>query len=453
MPPSLLNRGFVHRQLEKVEQHLDRVREDGVLTHAGERLTPQMVRELRTAVRDAREQESRSPEPHYHFSRSPIVSLFQSALHDRLADKVARGEVVHTDERMGDPFTVRDIGWVVNIVASYLWQALHGRHDFVDTPAQAALADRARLVVFGDWGTGMRDARNVADQAARFVEGDCVHVVHLGDTYYSGTEDEARRNVLALWPVADGGAAGSWALNGNHDMYSGGHGYFETTLGDPRFAGQRVDGRPTSWFTLTSPSWNVVGLDTAWQAPLLEWGEGRLQVPGGLGYLHGSQAEHVARCAADPARRLLVLSHHQLFTVYDDDQDVGTPIAEKLDPLMGGHRIDVWLWGHEHDCLAYEPNGYVRAARAIGHAAVPVVLPDEPGRYIDRDRGLFLPSDQKAGAPRLEWVYRAADEGPDGTRWQRHGFAVVDLDRDSVRIRYVDEYGNEYSDETIAPGR
>ena len=31
----------------------------------------------------------------------------------------------------------------------------------------------------------------------------------------------------------------SWALNGNHDMYSGGWGYFDHLLADERFSRQR----------------------------------------------------------------------------------------------------------------------------------------------------------------------------------------------------------------------
>ena len=54
--------------------------------------------------------------------------------------------------------------------------------------------------------------------------------------------------MLDLWPVtADQAGAGvtSWSLNGNHDMYSGGFGYFQTLLADPRFAAQRSpDGTP-----------------------------------------------------------------------------------------------------------------------------------------------------------------------------------------------------------------
>jgi hypothetical protein len=90
------------------------------------------------------------------------------------------------------------------------------------------------------------------------------HVIHLG------TEFEAQKHVLDLWPFKtdQSDRLRSWALNGNHDMYSGGHGYFQTTIGDQRFSRQAVNGRPTSWFHLKGSTWDVIGLDTAYKDPV-----------------------------------------------------------------------------------------------------------------------------------------------------------------------------------------
>jgi hypothetical protein len=70
---------------------------------------------------------------------------------------------------------------------------------------------------------------------------------------------------LAPWPVkpAQAGAITSWCLNGHHDMYSGGRGYFRTVLSDPRFARQQRSNR----FVLRHPKWEILGLDTAWTSP------------------------------------------------------------------------------------------------------------------------------------------------------------------------------------------
>jgi hypothetical protein len=52
--------------------------------------------------------------------------------------------------------------------------------------------------------------------------------VHLGDVYYAGLKKEYASNVSKRWPVPVGYEKNvrSWAIPGNHDMYSGGHGFF-----------------------------------------------------------------------------------------------------------------------------------------------------------------------------------------------------------------------------------
>jgi hypothetical protein len=108
---------------------------------------------------------------------------------------------------------------------------------------------------------------------------------------------------------------GSWALPANHEMYSGAHGFFETILADDRFVRQRTAAdEPTSWFRLTSSRWQVVGLDTTWHDPLIEFVKGNFTGLGATGHLQDPQASTLAGWADDTSRRLLLLSHHQLFT-------------------------------------------------------------------------------------------------------------------------------------------
>src|SRR5205814_9785959 len=94
------------------------------------------------------------------------------------------------------------------------------------------------------------------------------HVVHLGDVYYSGWSWEVDQRFLKYWPVKNDEAdsISSWSLNGNHDMYSGGYGYFDRVLGDPRF--QRQQG--ASYFRLFNDNWQLLGLDTAYKENVLE---------------------------------------------------------------------------------------------------------------------------------------------------------------------------------------
>src|SRR4051794_6510370 len=215
MPPNNLRQDFVHRQLNRVLDHLKAVDDDRLETPEGESVSPEDVAKARAAIAESLAHE-RPPAGDY-YSRSPVVSLMQSAF-DEQSD----------DDRAG---MEGDEGAAVGIVTSIIGRLFRRRHDFVDTPARTPLEPRSRLVLISDWGSGRDDAEHVATQTKPYLgtDGVATHLVHLGDTYYSGTKREAQRNVLDEWPVPPGGMdrVSSWALNGNHDMYSGGHGLFE----------------------------------------------------------------------------------------------------------------------------------------------------------------------------------------------------------------------------------
>jgi hypothetical protein len=261
--------------------------------------------------------------------------------------------------------------------------------------------------------------------------------VHLGDVYYSGVEDEIRRRVLAdgMWPVTLEQAragAGSWALNGNHDMYGGGWGFFETLLGDPRFAGQRSpDGRPTSFFRIRTPSWDLVGLDTSWDPDVL--------CKGLTGALTDPQGAIVTGWAAESERKLMLFSHHQFVTSYDPG-DIGTVIPSKLDSLVAGKRISAWLWGHEHRCMRFESDEIgIPFMSCIGHGGIPI--PASPA-------GAKIPAPGTWQIP-----MPGQDDGVfenDGRSWNKFGFAIVDFAGPEATIRYRDDEGRQQRCDRIA---
>jgi hypothetical protein len=449
-PPQPLRQDFVHRQLGRLRDLLDRLGDDGAEAEAGDAAPPEMVRGTRDAISAALRRAR--PAPGDYYSRSPVVSLAQSALHDEREARQAPDD----DEADGP---------IEGIAGSIFARLLEGSHAFCDTPARADLGTRVRLVVVGDWGTGREDAARVGAQARRFLEQSQApaHLVHLGDTYYSGTPREARRNVLAPWPVPEdeAGLFGSWALNGNHDMYSGGHGLFDVTLGDPRFVRQRAGVDPTTWFVLSSAGWNIVGLDTAWEHPALLVRGDQLFIEGDLGHLHGRQADVLAECAADD-RRLLVLSHHQLFSAYDEahftfgsDRAAATPMAEELAGVLAEREIDAWFWGHEHDCLGYEEHfGGVRFARAIGHGGVPTLVRRTPATPVGGGHPEYVvkPDWREGDSDALRavaWEYRGARRDDDGRELCKRGFAVLDIDGRDLRVSYVDDEGEVWLTETL----
>jgi len=381
-------------------------------------------------------------------SRDPIQSLMQSTLEDKLRERGVPGEapkhrgplgwLIHLIESILHPvrFGPDDPDWVIDIAGSVLDRLAWGNHSFNPRPAEHEISDDARVVIVGDWGSGLPRAQEVAkvmaeEVAAALAEGREAHVVHLGDVYYSGTEEEVHRHVLApgMWPVSVAQASGgvtSWSLNGNHDMYGGGFGYFRKLLGDERFCSQRSpDGKPTSYFRLRSPSWDIVGLDTAWDLDVLSRGM--------VGVLEDPQAEYVARVAGESERKLMLLSHHQLVSVYDTE-DLGPTLPAKLAPVLKDGRVTAWLWGHEHRCMGFGQAAGVKTSRCVGHGGVPVLMthtPEEP-----------IPS---PGA----WQETAFSKYR-GDHWGRMGCAILDFAGPRIEVRYRDEQGTVSRSETIA---
>ena len=389
------------------------------------------------------------------FSRGAAMSILQSAIEQRIRDAHPtmvvqdsvqaltddRGVPVLCDERLdsGDHaelferFEPADFRWVAEFVAAKALRWYRRKHKFNRKPAiKDDLASNARIVMVGDWGSGIPRAQEVAGWMSDWIQdgvdaGIQVHVVHLGDVYYAGFEHEYRDRFLKYWPVPEHQAKRvfSWSLNGNHDMYSGGDGYFKTLLGDPRFANQKK----SSWFRIQNEHWRIVGLDTAWDE------EGLVHDPRIERGLAAPQAKVLKKWAAEDKRPFMLLSHHPLFSAYSKEKP-GTYLAEQLDPLLTDRRVKAWFWGHEHKCIVYAgANQGVSHARCVGHGGVPVYA--------------VKPPQAKPGLPKVEWYEdRSVNEWPE--HWAYFGFAVIDFHGPQVTVRYIDQYGEEAHKETFS---
>ncbi len=380
-------------------------------------------------------------------ARSPLVAMIQSHAEQALSEAGARdvGEPTSFWSRLvrgverglhisPGSFTPEDPDWYLVIARGVLERFADGNAPFNPAPAEySELADDARLVIVGDWGTGLPRARAVAAlMQAKIAEalagGRQAHVLHLGNVYYSGLEYEDRQRFLDLWPVtAEHAGAGvtSWSLNGNHDMYSGGFGYFGTLLADPRFRHQRSpDGKTTSYFRLRSPSWDFIGIDTAWDSDVAS--SGRVAV------LTDPQGKYVANVAAQSRRKLVLFSHHQLVSVYDKP-DVGSTLPDKLAPVLNSGRITAWWWGHEHRAITYQAASGVQFPRCLGNGGVPIrPTPDPP----------------PGSSPDITW-HSARTVRERGQNWTRFGFATLDLQPDQIEVAYIDDDGHVPYTETI----
>jgi hypothetical protein len=320
---------------------------------------------------------------------------------------------VPVPKRLFGAMSQTDIRWIACLSAR-VYRRFAKRRPFPDEPAvPVRIKDDSRLYLLADWGSGIKRAKKIADRIKVMLEETDreQHLLHLGDVYYSGWPEEYDEHFLATWPVMPGqeNRYGSWCLNGNHDMFSGGDGYFDYLLKDTRFHGQRSAKRsPASYFSLETKSWLILGLDTAWE-------------DGGLA---GSQMEWVEqRQKADPNKGLILLSHHQPFSAFEEDY-------VKLQPLLSRNRVTAWFWGHEHRFAMYRPRPDVTYARLIGHGGVPVWA---------RSWGKLSDVEYVSTQSFLSGVENFA----------LFGFAVLDFEGDQIRIRYVDEYGSNEKTEIL----
>ncbi len=307
-----------------------------------------------------------------------------------------------------------DPRWMVCLTAELWREATGGRLPFVDRPATLPIRNDALVVVVGDWGSGLERADSVAYQIqlelAKASNRQRV-VVHLGDVYYSGTRREFDRRFLNTWPVGSNSDTISLAVPGNHELYSGGHGYYSVALADHRFSKQNG----CSFFALKNDYWQFLGLDTAYED----------------GGLYGAQAQWAVNKIqqAPPGLRTCLLSHHQLFSAHEK---TSRSLQSQITPVLETGRVDAWFWGHEHRCIQYGETRFeghrVGFASCVGHGGVP--------EYLVMKQGETRPS---------PWEYEYLEKHGDGLEpWNTFGFAVLDLKDECMRVRYINESGEEH---------
>jgi len=309
-------------------------------------------------------------------------------------------------------------------------------YDLMDERSAGAV----RVSIAGDWGTGTNEAQCVARQMVKFQPH---FTIHIGDVYYVGDPPSVNENCLGIknpnnnydpvtWPL---GSVGSFALNGNHEMYANGGGYFDVFL--PRLGLRTsggVTGQQTSFFCLENQHWRVIAMDTGYNSigvPILSGIPWINRIPGIGGDCElpaplVQWVKEVVRPGED-RRGLILLSHHQNYSGFQDQYAM--PAQQLWD--AGVQRRALWLWGHEHRLAGYDVHGTGNLksyGRCVGHGGMPVEL----GTPIREPRPLFY--DNRRGA---------------------HGFGVnghVNLTFEGPRVQcsYVDLDGNGLVEETFS---
>jgi predicted phosphodiesterase len=274
-----------------------------------------------------------------------------------------------------------------------------------------------KVALIADWGTGEGPARQLLFEVGRQAPD---VLIHLGDVYYSGTSREVQERFLSVCRETPGLNIPIYTLAGNHDMYSGGQGYY--WLLDQL-------GQPASYFCLRNDDWQLLAMDTG----LHDADPG--SVVSNLTYLDEQElAWQRDKILNSGGRRTILLSHHQLFCATGGVGNTpdGKPLA--VNPRLYDafadvlDRVDMWMWGHEHNLIVYDEYAGLKRGRCNGSAAVPTLVAQNP---YSPDPNLVLPAGQ-SGPPIMSAACRLGDNG----EFYYHAYAMLTLKGKGADISY-----------------
>jgi hypothetical protein len=286
-----------------------------------------------------------------------------------------------------------------------------------------------------DWGTGLYGAPQIADSFRRQAAARKFDLLmHLGDVYYSGTEKEVDERFLKVWPTEAGTV--NRALNGNHEMYSGGFGYFERIL--PAFD------QDCSYFAVQNDDWLLVGLDTAY-------------VDHDMDNAQVAWLTLLVQQAQQPRRRKVVLfSHQQPFSRLSSQ---GPKLQQALKHLLTAGGIRAWYWGHEHDCIVYDEHPeWNLLGRCLGNGGIPQAPKDEvrgaraDPRHPPAAGTTWRRLEKNGNAPGcivLDGPNAAMKRDSDRKRFVPHGFMTLEFNGPLLTERVFLADGTEIFSNTI----
>ena len=242
-------------------------------------------------------------------------------------------------------------------------------------------SNEIHIALAADWGSGTQTAEVVAQFLQQYNSFNPQYTIHVGDIYPDGVPKDVESNFLGEvsqerrnkspdarainWPR---GSLGSYALLGNHEMLSGGYGFFDSVL--PALK------QGTSYFGLSNKWWKVLGLDTGYLSLTTFQ---IVSVDAGLPPNHLQWLREQAQLN-DPTdtRGIIVLSHHPPWDLEIDQ--LGKTAQQLCDMLKTGTRV-LWLAGHIHGlyfhgeqtiCSATDPDRCIIVVqRVIGNGAMP----------------------------------------------------------------------------------
>ncbi len=327
-------------------------------------------------------------------------------------------EAERLEQELG-PFSVCDPRWADTVQKYLLHVKLQGQKipyrtwkNLDDFMFEDRLPANARIGIISDWGTGLPSARLVLEQVVRKRP----HIViHLGDIYYSGTTREMQENFLNVCRDILPPHVQLYTIPGNHDLYAGGKPFYDL-LDEMQ--------QPASFFGLRNEHWQFLAMDTSLHD------SDTFTVATNVTYLDEREAQwHQDKLKNNSGRKSVLLSHHQLFTAYTSTGSINKE-PQALNPLLYAtfapymDKIDLWLWGHEHNMIIFEEHKGLQRGRCVGCSAIPV--PKELDPY-----GI---SQHLIDPPRFNDIRLSLNDSD----IYNFGYVMVELDGPSARVDYYD---------------
>ncbi len=302
-------------------------------------------------------------------------------------------------------------------------------------PEPIQLPPNAKVALLADWGGDNPAARHIASVAKKQTPN---IAIHLGDIYYGGIASECE-TFLQLWPFQTNiqhpeigvPPGSSFALNGNHEMYSGGEAYFDLVL--------RAFGQPQPFFCLENKYWRLIGLDTAYNGGTLK--------PNGANDPMTSQWNWlIGFLRKNDGKKNILLTHHQPVSAHAAEFHDSQPLRDDFAALLATEGVSTdsifgWFFGHEHRCALYKDSETQFNARLIGNGCIPHQVQTE--------------NEADAGCTPFEKVNRRQTDPNSGAATSMFVMLLFSDTSPQLLIEYVDEdyevWGSELWD--AAKGR
>lgn len=172
--------------------------------------------------------------------------------------------------------------------------------------------------------------------------------------------------------------------------------------------------QPTSYFCLRNDNWQFLAMDTGLHA--------YKPIGGGPTFLENTEVEWLKdKVVNSGGRKNILLSHHQLFSAYDEI-DGGKHFNQKLYDQMSSifPEVSMWFWGHEHNLVIFKRYMGMLGC-CIGCGAFPVGIDEIPSKPKFPDVPV---EDVKLGK---------------GAGLYNHGYAIVELSGPTATVSYYQD--------------